>query len=100
MPSNFTQWLIVFLVLVAIGGKDLVMAIARKLKWINGNKDNSEIFSILKNHSELLEGIGTNHLHSILEELKGVVKELNEQVAIHKEIIYLLQDIKNSLNKK
>jgi hypothetical protein len=99
MPSNFTQWLIVFLVLVAIGGKDLVMAIARKLKWINGNKDN-DIFSILKNHSELLEGIGGNHLHSILEELKSVVKELNEQVVIHKEIIYLLQDIKNSLNKK
>lgn len=82
MPLNFLQYLIIFLIIVAIGGKDLVMAIARKMGWINGN-NNSDL-------KKQLTDIQENHLHDIS-------KKMDEQVVVHEKILLMLMDIRDKI---
>ena len=75
MPTTFIEWLIVFLIILALGGKELAFAIAKKIGWINGTE-------------RQIKAIQENHMPHIEQKLDRLIEQ-------NQEILIIVRDLKD-----
>ena len=92
--NEFWQYIIIFLLLFLIGGKEIAVPFLKKKGWLNGNGEykrewSESKFKIIDDKLELLE---VNHFSHLEERMDKMIEKQDEQILISKEILLVIKN--------
>ena len=75
------EWFIIFTAFLLVGGKELVMAVARKKGWINGTEKQVKV-------------LAENHIPHLEEGIRDISQKLDKIIEQNIKIITMLENKK------
>lgn len=79
MPTSFIEYLVIILVILAIGGKELAFSIAKKFGFTNGVEKKVDVLT-------------QHYNHDITEKLDKLTEKMDKIINQNTEIITLLRN--------